>query len=102
MKKLIDAARGLLSGETGIIRQGKALVVTCAVGAMIAGAAIVGTVGTPSPGGGTQLRLPGRELGLQLDLHPDRTLGRPLLQRGWIDQMQVRLMISLRRGLSHQ
>ena len=51
MKKLIEAARGLLSGETGIIRQGKVLVVTCAVGAMIAGAAIVGTVGTPSPGG---------------------------------------------------
>ena len=51
MKKLIEAARGLLSGETGIIRQGKALVVTCAGGAMIAGAMIVGTLGTPSPGG---------------------------------------------------
>ena len=36
MKRIIEAARGLLSGETGVVRQGKALVVTCAVGAMIA------------------------------------------------------------------
>ena len=50
MKRIIEAARCLLSGETGIVRQGKALVVTCAVGAMIAASAIVGTVAIPNPG----------------------------------------------------
>ena len=47
MKRIIDAARGLFSEATGIVRRGKALVVACAVGAMIAGAFVVST---PNPG----------------------------------------------------
>ena len=43
MKRIIDAARGLFSEATGTVRRGKALVVVCAVGAMIAGAFVVGT-----------------------------------------------------------
>ena len=47
MKRIIEEARGLVSEATGIARKGKALVVACAVGAMIAGAFVVGT---PNPG----------------------------------------------------
>ncbi len=43
MKRIIEAARGLLSEATQIVRRGKALVVACAVGAMIAGAFVVST-----------------------------------------------------------
>ena len=46
MKRIIDAGRGLLSEATQIVRGGKALVVACAVGAMIAGAFVVST---PNP-----------------------------------------------------
>ena len=47
MKRIIEAARGFLSETTQIGRRGKALVVACAVGAMIAGAFVVST---PNPG----------------------------------------------------
>ena len=47
MKRIIDAARGLFAEATGTVRKGRALVVACAVGAMIAGAFVVST---PSPG----------------------------------------------------
>ena len=47
MKRIIEAARGLFSEATGTVRRGKALVVACAVGAMIAGAFVVST---PNPG----------------------------------------------------
>ena len=47
MERIIEEARDLLSEATGIVHKGKALVVACAVGAMIAGAFVVGT---PNPG----------------------------------------------------
>ena len=47
MKRIIEVARGLVSEATETVRKGKALVVACAVGAMIAGAFVVST---PNPG----------------------------------------------------
>ena len=47
MKWIIEEARGLFAEATGIVRRGTALVVACAVGAMIAGAFVVST---PNPG----------------------------------------------------
>ena len=47
MKRIIEAARGLFADATGTVRKGRALVVACTVGAMIAGAFVVST---PNPG----------------------------------------------------